>query len=230
MPEPDEQRGDRGTATRLIVFEFIVSLTSVDPRRARPRRTPVNAFGRLVTTASTSVPTTHPEVRRGREPEPRVHHADVPENDRGDGRRGQAQQRGSHSSRPPWMPSAVGARRARAAAPGAATTKRACGPLRGRRRKRRARAGRASGHRAPPREGRPRSRAGRSQKVTPPATPPSSTSVSRLKRHRARDDRREAEHRAEVEDVRADHDTEAGALLPGDERGDRSSGALHRPR
>ena len=38
----------------LIEFEFRVSLISAEPRRCRPKRTPVHALGRLVSTASTS--------------------------------------------------------------------------------------------------------------------------------------------------------------------------------
>ena len=41
----------------LIEFEFSVSLISAEPRRWRPKRTPVQALGRLVRIASTTTPT-----------------------------------------------------------------------------------------------------------------------------------------------------------------------------
>ena len=85
--------------TRLIVLELIVSLTSAEPRRARPRRTPVKAFGRLVRTASSSIPmrTVRESDATGRAGA-RVHHADAAKDDGGERRRDH--ERGSHRSRP----------------------------------------------------------------------------------------------------------------------------------
>ena len=49
--------GTARPATMLIEFEFSVSLISAEPRRWRPKRTPVQALGRLVRIASTTTPT-----------------------------------------------------------------------------------------------------------------------------------------------------------------------------
>src|SRR5437764_1498907 len=55
---PTTRAGTRMPPTRLIVLLPNASLTSADPRPVSPRRTAVYAFGRLVSTARTTMPTT----------------------------------------------------------------------------------------------------------------------------------------------------------------------------